>query len=87
MSHSFFSCNPPRARNLIVPFLMIGCAAHEIVFSVACNSDSEILAALQTVETVVCTQRHRLHTDTFPMLSVGWTWQGFCRVLDPRWVE
>ena len=28
-------------------------AAHQTVFTVACNSDSETLAALQTVETTV----------------------------------
>ena len=43
------------------------------MFSVACinrdNSDSEILAALQTVETVVRTQIHRLDADKFPMFS------------------
>ena len=33
------------------------------------------------------TKRHRLGTDKFPMLSVGWSWQGFCRDLDPCWSE
>ena len=56
-------------------------------FSVSFNSDSEILTALQAVETVVRTQRHRLDADTFLMFSVRWTWQGFCRELDPRWSE
>ena len=55
---------------------------HQKVFSAAYNSDSEILAALQTMETVVRTQRHRLDADRFPMFSVGWTWQGFRRDLD-----
>ena len=32
---------------------------------------------------VVRTQRHRLDADKFPMFSVGWNWQGFCRDLDP----
>ena len=37
---------------------------------------------------VVRTQKHRLDADdTFPILSVGWTWQGFCRDLDPCWYE
>ena len=44
---------------------------YHIVFSVGCNSDSEILAAFQTVETVVHTQIHRLEADKFPMFSVG----------------
>ena len=39
--------------------------------SVACNSDFEILAALQTTETVIRTQRHRLGVDKFPIFSVG----------------
>ena len=50
-------------------------------------SDSEILAALQTVETVFRTQRHRLDADKFPIFSAGWTWHGFCRDLDPRLFE
>ena len=25
--------------------------------------------------------------DKFSMFSVGWTWQGFCRDLDPSWFE
>ena len=37
---------------------------HSTVISVACNSDSEILAALQIVETVARTQgRHRLDAE------------------------
>ena len=57
--------------------------------AVACNSDSEILlrAALQTVKTVVCAQRNNLDVDKFPMFSIGWTWQEFCRDLDPCWSE
>ena len=55
--------------------------------SVACNSDFETLAPLQTVEVVVCTQRHRLDADKFQMFSVGWTGCGFCRDLDPCWFE
>ena len=69
----------------------VGWAAHQAISSVAINSnsDSEILEALQTmtVETVVCTQTHRLDTDKFPMFSVGWTGQGFCRDCDPCWFE
>ena len=59
----------------------IGSAAHQTVFSVACNSDSEILLALQTAETVtvVRTRRDRLDADKFPMFSVGWTWHGLSR--------
>ena len=38
------------------------------------------------VETIVHTQRHRL-ADKFPMFSVGWTRQGFCRDLVPCWSE
>ena len=63
----------------------VGRTAHQTVISIACNSDCEILAALQTVETVVRTQRHRLDADKFPMFSVGWTWQGYCRDLDRCW--
>ena len=33
------------------------------------------------------TQRPRLDTDKFPKFSVGWTWQGFYRDLDPCWFE
>ena len=66
-----------------------GWAAHQTVSSVACinNPDCEILAALQTVETVVCNLRHRLDADKVPMSSASWTWQGFCRDLDPCWFE
>ena len=46
--------------------ILLDGAAHQTFFSVACNSDSEILSALQTVETVVHTQRHRLDADKFP---------------------
>ena len=47
-----------------------------MVHSVACinNSDSEKLAALQTVESVVHAKRRRLDAETFPMnFLVGWT--------------
>ena len=61
---------------------------HQAVLSLGCNSDPEIiLAALKTVETVVRTQRHHLDADKFPMFSVAWTWQGFCRDFDPCWFE
>ena len=66
---------------------VVGWAAHQTVLSAACNSDFEILIALQTVETIVRTQRHRLDADKFPMFSGGWTWQGFCRDLDLCWFE
>ena len=36
-----------------------------------CNSDSETLAALQKVETVVRTQQHCLDADKFPMFWDG----------------
>ena len=89
MSHSLSSCYPPRAgKNFGDTFDDFGgWAAHQTVFSVTFNSDSEILAALQTVETVVRTQRHRLGADKFPIFSGGWTWHGFCRDLDPCWFE
>ena len=61
---------------------LVGSAAHQTVFYVACNSDSEILAALQIPK-----QRHGLDADKFPMFSIGCTWHGFCRDLDPCWFE
>ena len=69
--------------------LLDGHISVKTVSSAACNSDFEIPAALQTVESVlvVRTQRHGLDVDKFPMFSVGWTWQGFCRDLDPCWSE
>ena len=54
---------------------------------VVCNSDFEILTALQRVETAVRTQRHLLDADMFRMFSVDWTSQGFCCDLDPCWFE
>ena len=65
----------------------VGWTAHQTIFSVACNSDSHILAALQTVGTVLRTQRHRLDADKLPMFSVSWTSQEFCRDLNPCWSE
>ena len=53
--------------------------------SVDWDLDSEILAALQTVETVVRTQRYCLDAHKFPMFSGGWTWQGVFRDLDSCW--
>ena len=52
VSHNLSSCNPPRAINRIVIISItsdnfVGWAAHQTVFSVACNSDSKILATLQ----------------------------------------
>ena len=51
----------------------VGWAAHQTIFSVACNTESEILTALHTVETEVRAQRHRLDADKFPEVSVGWS--------------
>ena len=65
----------------------VGWAAYQTIFFVACNSDSYILAALQTVGTVLCTQRHRLDADRFPMFSVSWAWQAFCGDLNLCWSE
>ena len=28
-----------------------------------------------------------LDAEKFPMLSGDWTWQGFCRDLDPFWIS
>ena len=85
-----FPSNPPRARKLLVASLSLMTLlngqhlAHHTVFSAACNPYFEIPAAPQTVETtVVRTRRHGLDADKFPMFSIGWTRQGFCRDLDP----
>ena len=77
VSHDLSSCYSPRAGKLFVSFLMTLLVGQHIRQS----PDSEISAALQTVETVVRT--HRLDADKVPMFSVGWAWQGFCRDLDP----
>ena len=89
VSHNLSSFNPPIARkNPPITFDdLVEWAAHQTVPSVSCNSDYEIPAALQAVETVVRTPRPGLDADKFPMFSVGWTWQGFCRDLDPCWSE
>ena len=54
VSHSWSSCSPPRVRKRFESLLitLLDGAAHQTVFSVAGNSDSEIPAALQTAETV-----------------------------------
>ena len=75
------TCERPRKLLVITFDDFVGWAAHNTVFSVACNSDSDIMAALQ--ETVDHTQRHRLDADKFPMFSVGWISQRFCPNLDP----
>ena len=51
----------------------VGWVKHQTVFSVACNPDSEQLAALYGVETVVRTQIYRLDADKFSIFSVDWT--------------
>ena len=80
---------PRELENLCITFFddFVGWAAHQTVFSVACDSDSDILAVLQTVETVVRTQIHRLDFDKFQMFSIGWTWQRFRGDLNPWWFE
>ena len=82
MLQNLSSCNPPRATkrfvSLLITFLLDGQHTRQLI-SVTCNSDSEMLGALQTVETVVRTQIHRLDADRIPMFLIGWTWQGFCR--------
>ena len=61
----------------------MGNTLDSLLCAVACNSDFELLAALQSVKTVVRTQRHRFDADKFPMFSGGWAWQRFYRDLDP----
>ena len=73
--HNLSSCNPPIARqhfeSLLVT-LLDGQHIRQLSLNQVCrSSDSEVLTALQTVETVVRTQRHRLDADKFPMFSVG----------------
>ena len=57
ISHNLSSCNPPKTRKLLVsPVITLFDGQHiRQSFSIACNSDSEILAVLQTEETVVRT--------------------------------
>ena len=83
VSHSLSSCNPPRARKRVASLLITLSDGQDIrqFFYVACNSDFEILTALQTIETVVRTQIHRFDADKFPSFSIGWTFYGFCRDL------
>ena len=50
---------------------------------VGCKSDYEILASLETVETVVRTQKHRLETDKFPIFSVGGPGKDFIAIWIP----
>ena len=53
--------------------------------SQACNSDSDILAALQTVKIVAgIPLRHRLDGDKLPMFSVGvGSGKGFVAIWSP----
>ena len=55
----------------------------QTVSSVTPYSDSELLAAIQTVGAVVRTPKHRFEADKFPMFSGGWTWQGFVAIWIP----
>ena len=48
-----------------------------------CKSDSEILVSLETVETVVRTQKHRLEADKFPIFSVGGPGKDFIAIWIP----
>ena len=50
---------------------------------VGCKSDYEILASLETVETVVRTQKHRLEADKFPIFSVGGPGKDFIAIWIP----
>ena len=56
-------------------------APHQTASSVACNSDCETLAALQIVEPVVRTQRHRLDplevSDVHGWLDLAWALSRF----------
>ena len=89
--HNLSSCNSPRARKLLLSLLMTLVDGQHIrqSFLVTCinNSYYEILAALQTEKAVVRTQKYSLDADKFPVLSVCWTWQEFCRDLDLCWSE
>ena len=49
----------------------------------ACNSDSEKLAGLQTVEAVVPTKRNRLDADEFPMCQVVGPGKNFVAIWTP----
>ena len=56
------SASPAYTASSSVQYLMtfVGWVVHQIVFSVALNSDSETLAALQTLKAVFRTQRRVL---------------------------
>ena len=68
-------------------FLCCGIGHRFKLFFQVGNQYAESEKQHQTIETVVRTQRHRLDADKFPMFSVGWTWNGFCRDSDPFWSE
>ena len=66
MPHNLSARNLPRARTFCITFDdFVGWAAHQTVFSVACNSNSYILATLQTVKSVIRKQTHGLDANTF----------------------
>ena len=52
---------------------LVDWATHHIVFSVACNSDSETLAAPQQYICTLYPDKNRLDADMFPVFSVGCT--------------
>ena len=56
---------------------------HIIQSSVTCNSESEILAALQIVEAVARTQRHRLDADSFRCSRLVEPGKGFIAIWIP----
>ena len=71
----------------IVAYAFDGCvgwAAHDTVLSTACNSDYEILAALQTLETIVVrTQRHRIDAGKFRCSRLVEPGKGFVAIWIP----
>ena len=64
----FFSCNPPIARKTV------GVTFDDFV---EWQHIRQTCLCIETVETVLGTQRHRLDADTFLMFSVGWTCKRF----------
>ena len=52
-------------------------------FSVACDSEFKILAAIQTVDAVFRYRRHHLSEVGFVICSSGWKTKGVCRDLEP----
>ena len=54
-----------------------------VVSSVACESEFEILAAIQTVDAVVRYRGHFLGEVGFVIYSSGWKTKGVCRDLEP----